>query len=96
MNLGLFSSKPDGEIPNLVAVQDPAFANLDTVLVCPLRTDASAPGRVLVVWRDAQFCVRCDLIRPIHRQVLRPVGELSASDSMKVLRAAHSVLGQLA
>lgn len=87
MRLGLYCSKAQGDEPNLVALQHPALVQMPTVLVCPLLEElALTPAREQVRIGDTIYVVACDLLRPINRQVLRPMGELSPSDSERVIQ----------
>jgi hypothetical protein len=86
MKLQLFTSKPGAADPNLVSLQHPGLAALPTILVCPLRPGvALTPLRVEIFLGGRSFVVACDLIRPINRQLLRPMGELDESASRMIL-----------
>ena len=88
MRLRVYSSKPRGDEPNLVAVQDVRLTHLPTLLVCPIqRSLLPAPFRAGVSWREARYVVACDLVRPINRRVLRLLGELGDEDSHLVIEA---------
>ncbi|MEQ1858590.1 MAG: hypothetical protein ABMA13_01490 [Chthoniobacteraceae bacterium] len=86
MNLPVFSSKTSGQEPNLVGVQDEGIESPPTVLVCPMRRDLHKTSlRPHVTFADRRFVVGCDLVRPIHRRVLRLLGYLSDADSRAVI-----------
>jgi mRNA-degrading endonuclease toxin of MazEF toxin-antitoxin module len=96
MRLGLFSSKGDSSLlPNLVSLQHPLLTGLPTVLVCPvLPRLALTPLRVEIAWDGETFVVACDLIRPIHRQILRPVGEIDDQTSARILETFARILAR--
>jgi len=87
MRLELFSSVREGDGPNLVSLQNPKLSALPTVLVCPLRESAAVtPLRVRFSLGDRQWTAACDLLRPIRRQALRPMGQLDEQTSREILR----------
>jgi mRNA-degrading endonuclease toxin of MazEF toxin-antitoxin module len=75
---------------------------LGTVLVCPLKgLDAKTSLRPVVQLRDlsesgeerwVHKVVLCELVRPISRSALTPLGELDAADSRRVMSAFRSIL----
>lgn len=82
MRLALYSSVPKSEVPNLVALQDEAFAALPTVLVCPLKAGiALTPLRVEALWGGRTLIACTELARPIRRTALRPMGMLDEAAS---------------
>ena len=86
MRLALYASKSGSADPNLVSLQHPALTAPPTILVCPLRSGmALTPLRVEIHWGGRSYVVACDLIRPINRRVLRPIGELAEADSRTIL-----------
>ena len=93
MKLRVYSSKPRGDEPNLVAIQDARLTHVPTILVCPMQRNLSpAPFRAEVSWRETRHIVACDLVRPIHRRVLRLLGEISAADSETVIAALQRLI----
>ncbi len=95
MRLPLYCSTPKGTEPNLVGLQHPALYSLPTQLVCPLRPDISlTPLRVKIRIAGKQHVVACDLIRPINRKTLRPIGELDAETSARIITTFHLMLAQ--
>jgi mRNA-degrading endonuclease toxin of MazEF toxin-antitoxin module len=85
MRLQLYTSKTGAIDPNLVALQHPSLAALPTVLVCPVRAGISrTPVRVEIRWGEKSFMVACDLIRPVNRKLLRPMGELDDATSQAI------------
>jgi mRNA-degrading endonuclease toxin of MazEF toxin-antitoxin module len=95
MRLALYSSTPRGDEPNYVAIQDPVLAAIPTVLVCPmLRQMEWADFRAKVELGDATYIVACDLARPVHRQGLRHLGELSEKESTAVMKAFGELLAR--
>lgn len=96
MRLALFSSKGGSSLlPNLVALQHPRLTSLPTVLVCPVQARlALTPLRVEIAWDGKTFVVACDLIRPIHRQVLRSVGEIDEEASARILETFARLLAR--
>lgn len=86
MKLRLYSSKPGAPDPNLVSLQHPGLTALPTILVCPMRSGiALTPLRIEISWDGKSFVVACDLIRPINRKLLRPIGELEKAASQAIL-----------
>jgi mRNA-degrading endonuclease toxin of MazEF toxin-antitoxin module len=95
MRLALYSSTTRRDEPNYVAIQDPALTAVPTVLVCPmLRQMEWADFRATVEWGDATYIVACDLARPVHRQGLRQIGELSEKESTAVMKAFGELLAR--
>jgi mRNA-degrading endonuclease toxin of MazEF toxin-antitoxin module len=96
MRLGLFSSKAGSPLhPNLVALQHPRLNGLPTVLVCPIQSRlALTPVRIEIVWEGKTLVVACDLVRPIHRQILRPVGEVDEQTSARILETFARLLAR--
>jgi mRNA-degrading endonuclease toxin of MazEF toxin-antitoxin module len=95
MRLALYYSTPRANEPNYVAIQDPALAAVPTVLVCPmLRQMEWADFRTRVRWGDATYIVACDLVRPVHRQGLRQLGELDQTASSAVMKAFEQLLAR--
>jgi hypothetical protein len=95
MRLPLYSSIEKGTEPNLVGLQHPALASLPTQLVCPLRADTSlTPLREKIMIAEKEFVVACDLIRPINRKVLRPMGELDPDSSSRIIATFQLLLAQ--
>jgi mRNA-degrading endonuclease toxin of MazEF toxin-antitoxin module len=93
MRLELFSSVRDKNVPNLVSLQNPKLSALPTVLVCPMKESITVtPLRVAVNYSNRKFTVACDLLRPIHRQVLRPAGQLDERTSREILRTFFRML----
>jgi hypothetical protein len=43
---------------------------------------------------DKEFVVACDLIRPINRKVLRPIGNLDPDTSSRILATFQLLLAQ--
>ncbi|NBT90400.1 MAG: hypothetical protein EBT50_06150 [Verrucomicrobia bacterium] len=87
MRLELFSSARDKNVPNLVSLQNPKLSAVPTVLVCPMKESITVtPLRVAVNHGNRKLTVACDLLRPIHRQVLRPMGQLDERTSREILR----------
>ncbi len=94
MKLPVYSSKPRGSEPNLIGVQDPRIEGLPTVLVCPLKRGAPSPFRPVIRWEGQDFTVLCDLIRPIHRGVLRFIGTASEEESARAIHSIIRLLGR--
>ena len=93
MRLPLYCSTTKGTEPNLVGLQHPALSSLPTQLVCPLRTDISlTPLREKVLIADKEHVVACDLICPINRKTLRPMGELDSETSTRILATFQLIL----
>jgi hypothetical protein len=69
MRLQVYTSKPEGTDPNLVSLQPPGLT----------------PLRDKILWGGRSYVVACDLLRPINRQVLRPIGEMGEDDSRLIL-----------
>jgi hypothetical protein len=86
MRLALYCSKERGAHPNLVALQHPALVQLPTVLVCPIKEDLlETPARARIKVGGVSYVVACDLLRPVNRKLLRPMGEVAAPDSARIL-----------
>jgi mRNA-degrading endonuclease toxin of MazEF toxin-antitoxin module len=86
MRLPLFSSRETDPSPNLVGIQHAALDMLPTVLVCPIKQGEIVTNvRTTLEWQGTQYTVLCDLARPINRNVLRPVGDLDADTSERIL-----------
>ncbi|MFZ0711919.1 MAG: hypothetical protein WAM53_17900 [Terrimicrobiaceae bacterium] len=86
MRLQLYTSRAGATDPKLVSLQHPGLTALPTMLVCPMRSElALTPLRVNVLWGGESYVVACDLIRPISRKVLRPLGELDGRTSQTVI-----------
>lgn len=95
MRLPLYCSAQKGTEPNLVGLQHPALASLPTQLVCPLRADIFlTPLREKILIADKEFIVACDLIRPINRKVLRPMGQLDPDSSSRIIATFQLLLAQ--
>lgn len=95
MRLPLYCSTAKGSEPNLVGLQHPALSSLPTQLVCPLRPDIShTPIRVKILVADKEQVVACDLIRPINRKALRPMGHLDPETSARILATFLLILDQ--
>lgn len=95
MRLPLYCSTAQGTEPNLVGLQHPALSSLPTQLVCPLRPDISpTPLREKILVADKEHVVACDLIRPINRKTLRPMGELDPETSARILATFQMILAQ--
>jgi hypothetical protein len=78
----------------LVGVQDEAVGTM-TLLVCPLRADFFKTSlRAQVTFADRKFFVACDLVRPIHRRVLRLLGYLNDADSRAVMETQLSIFAR--
>lgn len=93
MRLPLYCSTAKGTEPNLVGLQHPSLSSLPTRLVCPLRPDISlTPLREKVHIADKEHIVACDLIRPISRKTLRPMGELDPETSARILATFQLIL----
>jgi len=93
VNLPLYSSTVEVREPNLVGLQHPALGSLPTQLVCPLRERiAVTPLREVILWNRKKYIVACDLIRPIHRQALKKLGELDEEASARILRTFSRML----
>jgi hypothetical protein len=68
---------------------------LPTILVCPLRSGiALTPLRVKILWRGTSYVVACDLLRPINRKVLHPIGEMGEDDSRLILATFLRLLAE--
>lgn len=86
MRLALYLSVPQGDAPNLVALQDEALAALPTVLVCPLKERiALTPLRAEIAWGERTLIACTELARPIRRTALRPMGMLDEATSRLVM-----------
>jgi mRNA-degrading endonuclease toxin of MazEF toxin-antitoxin module len=95
MRLPLYCSTSKGTEANLVGLQHPALYALPTQLVCPLCTDISlTPLREKIRIADKEHVVACDLIRPINRKTLRPMGELDPETSARIIATFHLMLAQ--
>lgn len=95
MRLPLYCSIAKGTEPNLIGLQHSALASLPTQLVCPLRADISlTPLREKIMIADKEYIVACDLIRPINRKVLRPMGELNSDCSSRIIATFQLLLAQ--
>jgi mRNA-degrading endonuclease toxin of MazEF toxin-antitoxin module len=93
MNLPLYSSTSDFSRPNLVGLQHPGLTELPTQLVCPIRENLTpTPVRTHIRWGGLEFVVACDLLRPINSASLKRLGELNASDSLKILQTFQLLL----
>ena len=95
MRLSLYSSKRTGAEPNLVAIQNPLLAGVPTVLVCPTGSDFRQSSlRAELRWQGETYIVACELARPIHRKVLRMIGEADASGSARIMETFLSLLAR--
>jgi hypothetical protein len=95
MRLPLYCSTVKGTEPNLVGLQHPALSSLPTQLVCPLRADIFlTPLREKILIAGKEHIVACDLIRPINRKTLRPMGELDSETSARILATFQMILAQ--
>jgi mRNA-degrading endonuclease toxin of MazEF toxin-antitoxin module len=95
MRLPLYCSTAKGTKPNLVGLQHLALSSLPTQLVCPLRSDISlTPLREKILIADKEHVVACDLIRPISRKALRPMGHLDPETSARILATFLLILNQ--
>ena len=95
MRLPLYCSASKGTAPNLVGLQHPALHSLPTQLVCPLGPDISlTPLREKILIAEKEYVVACDLIRPINRNTLRPMGELDPETSARIIQTFQLVLAQ--
>jgi mRNA-degrading endonuclease toxin of MazEF toxin-antitoxin module len=93
MRLELFSFLREGDQPNLVCLQNSKLTALPTVLVCPLKESmAMTPLRVRFSLGGKDWVVACDLLRPIHRQGLRPMGYLDEKTSVEIVRTFLRIL----
>ncbi|MCX6964399.1 MAG: hypothetical protein NTW41_03490 [Verrucomicrobia bacterium] len=93
MNLPLYSSTSDFSRPNLVGLQHPGLTELPTQLVCPIRENLTpTPVRTHIRWGGLEFVAACDLLRPINSASLKRLGELNASDSLKILQTFQLLL----
>lgn len=89
----LYSSTSDNREPNLVGLQHPALGSLPTQLVCSFREGiALTPLREAIHWKRKKYIVACDLIRPIHRQALKKLGDLDEETSARVLETFSRML----
>jgi len=60
-----------------------------------LRPDISlTPLREKILIADKEHIVACDLIRPINRKTLRPMGELDPETSARILATFQLILAQ--
>ena len=95
MNLSLYSSTSDISQPNLVGLQHPGLAGLPTQLVCPIRENLTlTPLRTRIRWGGIDFVVACDLLRPINSTALKRLGEVSESESVKILQTFQLLLAR--
>jgi mRNA-degrading endonuclease toxin of MazEF toxin-antitoxin module len=95
MRLPLYCSTAKGTEPNLVGLQHPALFSLPTQLVCPLRPDISlTPIREKIRIDGQEYVVACDLIRPINRKLLRPMGHLDPETSARIIATFRLILDQ--
>ncbi len=95
MRLPLYCSTAKGVEPNLVGLQHAALSSLPTQLVCPLRPGISlTPLREKIQVADKEYIVACDLIRPINRKTLRPMGALDPETSARIIATFHLILAQ--
>lgn len=79
MRLLLYASVPTATIPNLIALQDEALTALPTVLVCPLKAGITLTAlRLEVPWAGELLIACTDVVRPIRRTALRPIGRLDS------------------
>lgn len=93
MRLELFSSVREADLPNLVSLQNPKLSALPTVLVCPLKESAAVtPLRVRFSHQGREWTAACDLLRPIRRQALRPMGHLDERTSREILKTFLRIL----
>ena len=62
-------------------------------MVCLLQEGiARTPLREVIRWNRKEYVVACDLIRPIHRQALKKLGELDREASTRILRTFSRML----
>jgi mRNA-degrading endonuclease toxin of MazEF toxin-antitoxin module len=95
VRLALYNSTPRGTAPNLVGLQDEAFATLPTVLVCPLKAGISVTAfRAEVSWASETLVACTDLTRPIRRTALRPIGHLDDATSRLILERFQRLLAR--
>ena len=95
MRLPLYCSTAKGTEPNLVGLQHPALSSLPTQLVCPLRPDISlTPLREKRRIAGQAYVVACDLLRPINRKPLRPMGHLDPETSARIIATFLLILDQ--
>jgi hypothetical protein len=95
MNLSLYSSTSDISQPNLVGLQHPGLAGLPTQLACPIRENLTlTPLRTRICWGGIDFIVACDLLRPINSTSLKRLGEVSESESVKILQTFQLLLAR--
>lgn len=95
MRLPLYCSTAKGTEPNLVGLQHPALSSLPTQLVCPLHSDISlTPIREKIRIAGQAYVVACDLLRPINRKTLRPMGELDPETSARIIATFQLILAQ--
>ena len=95
MRLPLYCSTAKGTEPNLVGLQHSALSSLPTQLVCPLRRNILlTPIRVKIRIEGQAHVVACDLIRPINRKTLRPIGELDPETSARIIATFQLMLAQ--
>ncbi|MGI8603460.1 MAG: hypothetical protein ACR2OZ_10735 [Verrucomicrobiales bacterium] len=95
MTLALYSSVPEAEAPNLVALQDEALTGLPTVLVCPLRPAITVTSlRVEVAWHGHKLVACLELARPVRRTALRVIGRLDDRTSQAVMTCFFQLLAR--
>ena len=95
MRLTLYSSVPNATTPNLVALQDELLSALPTVLVCPLRADMEMTTlRVRIRLKGQVLVALPELVRPIRRTALRPMGLLAPEASKQVMERLQLILAQ--
>ena len=93
MRLPLYCSTTKGNEPNLVGLQHPALSSLPTQLACPLRPDIFlTPLREKILIADKEYIVACDLIRPMNRKTLRPMGDLDSESSARIIATFQMIL----
>ena len=95
MRLALYASNMRATTPNLVALQDEALSALPTVLVCPLKAGVALTAvRVEVHWRRDRLIACGELIRPIRRTALRPMGALDEATSKLIMERFLKLLAR--
>lgn len=96
MNLPIYSSTVEKQVPNLVGVQHPSLYSLPTQLVCPVREDLSiTPIRVEFTFNSRDFVVACDLVRPIRTTALHQIGVLEMAPSKAILTMLRIMFADL-
>ncbi len=79
----------------MIALQNPLFLAIPTVLVCPLSDELDlTPARTILHWEDNEFVVGCDLARPINRRVLTLIGEAEEEVSRRVMETFLRLLAR--